>query len=258
LCALVSPIVGFTWGVLSLASGCRRQQWLRLAAAGLIAGLAITPWTIRNYLVLGRLIPIKSNLAYELYQSQCLVPDGVLHDPIWKSHPTNANNAERKEYKRLGEVAFLDHKRAQFWESVQADPADFAKRIGTRFLESTLWYAPYTAYDEGRRPWSVRASRVTHPLPFLALLLLLASSRWRPLTPVQWIVIGVYVTYLLPYVIISYYERYKMPLVGAEVLLVVWGIGALALLFSRPSRTGAGYVPGDRVVPTPRPSETGG
>ena len=35
---------------------------------------------------------------------------------------------------------------------------------------------------------------------------------------------GVYLVYLLPYVLISYYERYKFPLVATEVMLVVWAI----------------------------------
>jgi hypothetical protein len=37
-------------------------------------------------------------------------------------------------------------------------------------------------------------------------------------------VIGVYLLYLLPYVGISYYERYAVPLVGVKVLLVVWAV----------------------------------
>lgn len=232
-CALVSPIVGFTWGMLSLASAWRRPHCYRLAAAGLLAVLIVTPWTLRNYLVLGRLIPVKSNLAYELYQSQCLAPNGVLHDPLWRTHPTNGDNAERKECKRLGEMAFLDHKREQFWEAVEADPADFARRTGNRFLESTLWFAPYNAYDEIRRPWPVRLARLAHPLPFVGLLVLLASIRRRPLTGAQWIVIGMYLAYLLPYVVISYYERYKMPLVAAEVMLVVWAPTGLAARLRR-------------------------
>lgn len=39
----------------------------------------------------------------------------------------------------------------------------------------------------------------------------------------QWAVMGVYVAYLTPYVAISYYERYAVPLLGVKVLLMVWG-----------------------------------
>src|SRR5579871_2893436 len=74
LCALASPIVGFCWGALTSADALGRRTWKPLALALLAAGLTLTPWTVRNYVVFGRLIPVKSNAAYELYQSQCLQP----------------------------------------------------------------------------------------------------------------------------------------------------------------------------------------
>ncbi|HXR39845.1 MAG TPA: hypothetical protein VN776_12155, partial [Terracidiphilus sp.] len=90
LCALASPALGLTWGMLSLAAGGRRGAWRPLAAATLAAGLTLTPWTARNYAVFGRLIPVKSNLAYELYQSQCLQADGVLQGDTFRQHPYTA------------------------------------------------------------------------------------------------------------------------------------------------------------------------
>src|SRR5262249_29521613 len=52
-CALVNPIVGFAWGALSFAVGLQERAWSRLAVAVLAAGLALAPWTVRNYLVFG-------------------------------------------------------------------------------------------------------------------------------------------------------------------------------------------------------------
>ena len=37
----------------------------------------------------------------------------------------------------------------------------------------------------------------------------------------------VYLGFLMPYVLVSYYDRYKYPIMGAEVLLLVWGIDRL-------------------------------
>jgi hypothetical protein len=73
----------------------------------------------------------------------------------------------------------------------------------------------------------VTLSRLIHPLPLLALLLLAITSIWRRLHWAQWIVIGVYVLHLLPYILVSYYERYAMPLLGVKVLLIVWAIDRL-------------------------------
>ena len=85
---------------------------------------------MRNYLTFGRCIPIKSNLAYELYQSQCLTPDGLLERDTFYMHPYTTANHERREYCKLGESAYLDHKQEEFRESAQAGSWDFARRAG--------------------------------------------------------------------------------------------------------------------------------
>jgi len=224
LCALTSPIAGFTWGVLGLASAWPRQTRLRFAVACLAAGLTVSPWVVRNYLVFGRFIPIKSNLGYELWQSQCLQRGGVLHDPIFNTHPYGSENQERREYRRVGEMAFLDDKWERFGKAVRADPLDFADRSASRFIEATLLYAPFNPRDAKRYPWMVGLGQLAFPLPFLCLTLLLVTAPLRPLSRAQWVVIGVYLAYLMPYVIISYYDRYKFPLLGTEVALVVWGV----------------------------------
>ena len=115
----------------------------------------------------------------------------------------------------------------QFWEAVSSDPPDFLKRVGHRFLAATLWYEPFDPAQEARRPWALRFSRLTHPLPFLALLVLVGTSARRPLQRVQWVVIGAYLFYLLPYIGASYYERYAVPLLAAKVLLVLWAVDRL-------------------------------
>ena len=73
-------------------------------------------------------------------------------------------------------------------------------------------------------------------MPFLALLFLAVTAVRQPLHGAQWTVIGIYLLYLLPYVAVSYYERYAMPLVGVKALLVIWGVDRL-LSFALPGRT---------------------
>src|SRR5262249_40419752 len=131
-CALVNPVIALIWGIGSLVLGVRCRAWSRLALAVVAAGLTLAPWTGRNYLVFGRLIPVKSNLAYELYQSQCLQGDGLIQNTTFATHPYGGPGRERQEYKQLGEIPFLDHKREQFWESVWADPEDFLDRVACR------------------------------------------------------------------------------------------------------------------------------
>src|SRR5207253_776456 len=91
------------------------------------------------------------------------------------------------------------------------------------------WYVPFDA-KEAEWPWILWPNRLVHPLPFLALLFLLITAWRQPLHGAQWIVIGIYVLYLTPYIVISYYERYAMPLIGVKVLLVVLACERLMLL----------------------------
>ncbi len=222
--AMVNPIAGFTWGTLTLVSGIRQRAWSKLVLACAVTALSMTPWTIRNYLVFGRFIPTKSNVALEFYQSQCLQSEGVI--TRFAQHPYG-NTPEGHAFTALGEIAYLDRKWEQFREAVAADPLDFADRVASRFLGATLWYVPFQ--DPGR-PWTLQLRRLTHPVPFVALVLLIFSSFWKPLQRAQWIVIGVYALYLLPYIVISYYERYAFPLLGIKVLFVFWATDRLLSL----------------------------
>jgi hypothetical protein len=222
LCALTSPVAGFAWGVLSVASGLRQRAWTRLTLMGLLAAATLAPWTIRNYLVFGRWVPVKSNLAYELYQSHCLQPDGLLQARTLRLHPYQRTSRERREYAALGEAAYIDRKSAQFHQAVVADPVDLLYRIGARFVGATLWYVPIDRSPAENTSWLTWGQRLTHPLPFLGLCGLVLSGIRARLHPMVWTAIAIYLLYLIPYISTSYYSRYAFPLLGVKVLLVVW------------------------------------
>jgi hypothetical protein len=251
LFAMINPLVALAWGVTTLVLGYQQRAWRPLGVAVLAAGITLMPWTVRNYLVFGKLIPVKSNLAYELYQSQCRQKDGLIRDGTFASHPYASAGEERREYKAVGEMAFLEHKSAQFWQAVWADPEDFLDRVAARFLGVTLWYVPYSRQEETPRVkpdeeiWRLTQlwfCRLTHPLPFLALLFLIFSAFWEPLRPAQGFVIAVYLCYFLPYIGVSFYERYAVPMIGVKVLLVVWGADRLLALVFRRAPTGQAQV----------------
>src|SRR5262245_56868644 len=88
---------------------------------------------------------------------------------------------------------------------------------------ATLRYVPFDT-REARRPGALCCARLTHALPFVGLLRLLIGSRLqRP----QRLIVGVYVLYLLPYVVVSYYERYAFPLIGVKIMLAIFGVDRL-------------------------------
>lgn len=232
-CGMVNPIVGLAWGVASIAEMVRQRAWGRFGIVLACAIAVLTPWTIRNYIMFGRLIPVKSNAAYELWQSQCVQKDGLLHH--FNGHPYGGPGRERRLYKEMGEMKFIDEKRNLFWQAVKADPLDFADRVAARLLGATLWYEPFDSSEKREQPVVFWLSRVWHPLPFLALSFLALTAMFRPLAWSQWLVMGAYVIYISPYIAISYYERYAMPLLAAKVLLIIWAADRL-LCFIRPPK----------------------
>jgi hypothetical protein len=235
LVALISPIAAFAWGAMCVVLIVRQRAWKPGAIAFLFAGLTLTPWVVRNYLIFGRLIPVKSNAAYELWQSQCATPDGLLQTRVFAIHPFSSAGRERQQYKALGEMAFLDQKRELFWEAVLADPLDFLDRVACRALGATVVYMPSDRVAMARRPWVLWTSRILHPLPFLAFLVLLATAFEQRTQAAQWIVMGAFVLYLVPYIAVSYYDRYALPLLAVKVLLVFWAADRLLSLVWRSS-----------------------
>ena len=232
LCAMVNPIVGMTWALLTLVLAVRCWTFRRLTIAALCSIVVVTPWTVRNYLLLGRWLAIKSNAMYEFYQSQCLQPDGLLQGNTFSTHPYSRPNRARYEYNKMGEIAFIDAKAELFWQAVRKNPVDFFDRVAYRFIGATLWYVPMNRVQEPRQTWVYWPRRITHPLACLALVVLIYSSLWQPLDGKQWVVIGAYICYLAPYILVSYYDRYAMPLIGVKALLIIWALDRLAQVFA--------------------------
>jgi len=142
-------------------------------------------------------------------------------------HPYAGSSRARREYRELGEIAFLEQKERKFWQAVRDDPVDFLERLASRFLGVLLWYEPLDRTAEAQCPWIFWLSRVTYPLAFLAMLVVTLTALHERLDAIRGTVIGIYTAYLLPYIAISYYERYAVPLLGVKALLIVWAADRL-------------------------------
>ncbi|WP_157368935.1 hypothetical protein [Zavarzinella formosa] len=221
LVMLISPITGLCWGVMTAAEAIRHRQWRKPLLAIGVATLVMMPWVVRNAIVFKRFIPVKSNLAYELYQSQLLNDEGRLKTKVFGTHPYAQNGTERAECAEKGEMAFLDAKRAAFWHAVRQNPMLFVRKAQDRLLAATVDYSPMDE-QEYQRPTVVTICYLLHPLPiFAAISLLLMAPLVRHPSAV-WAGLGLLVVYLLPYVVVSYYDRYEFPLWGLKVLLLAW------------------------------------
>ncbi|MBN9518092.1 hypothetical protein J0H58_06180 [bacterium] len=238
LAALVGPVLGLVWAVLTADRWPRWRPW---AAAAGVAALTVSPWVARNYAVFGAVIPVKSNAFYELYQSQLLTRDGLIRQTIWPTHPYHTGD-ERDRYLELGEQAYLAEKKALALASLRAAPGDYAVRVWNRLAAATLVYVPLDEKEERASPgaWDL-LPWVCHPLPALAAVLLLVWP--RRLHRYERAALLVYAAWLLPYVLVSYYPRYGFPLVGVKVFLCLAALSRLVP--RRPTPTAA--------APNPQP-----
>ena len=122
-----------------LVWGVKKQllPWLRPVAAALfVFALCLAPWTVRNYRLFGKVIPVRSNFGLELWLGNnprgSKVKEFALH-PFW-------NAAEAERYKRLGEIAYMEEKQHAALAFMKTHPAQTLGFIFRRFAEN--WFVP--------------------------------------------------------------------------------------------------------------------
>ena len=87
-------------------SGENRERWKRAGVAAGIAILCCVPWTIRNYAAFHRVIPVRSNLPFELWLG---------NNDIFDEHARNGRKSitrteEVRRYTQIGETAYMQEK----------------------------------------------------------------------------------------------------------------------------------------------------
>ncbi len=230
LMALVSPIAGGAWLAVTAVDRCRPgHSWRPLVRLGAVSALAalltVSPWTIRNRIALGAWVPIKSNLPFEFWQSQCGDDDGLLDGITLADHPYSVTGTElRQKYVAQGEIDFVQGLGEEARTSVVSSPGNYAMRVTNRLFAALWYYVPNT--PEHQPPRFIRMVRLLYPIPCLAVgvLMLVGSRPFRPSTRTCLIV---WATVLLPYILISFHVRYAASLAGIQMLLIVHAAGAL-------------------------------
>jgi len=139
---LFQPIILMPFGILTIICGFKqlirghtKAFWI-IISTGIIVLLSITPWTIRNYYVHGKLIPIKNSFGKELWMGNnphatgsAFVEGGI---DITIAYPPAS-------YKMIGHVSEIELMDALFKESVHyiiQDPAAFI----WRFIKKVMWF----------------------------------------------------------------------------------------------------------------------
>ena len=100
----------------------RRERWLApLTVASLALVLSVSPWFIRNYEVFHRFIPFRDTMGLELMVGN--------YGDTFHWHPRQLgpwhNEAEWQQFQKIGEVAYMDEKKAQAVQFIRGHKAWF-------------------------------------------------------------------------------------------------------------------------------------
>lgn len=233
LIALSSPIAGYTWAVVTTAALALKapKQWL---AAGLVSVLVVAPWAVRNKLALGKMVPVKSNLFFEIDQSFALDDDGLLDWKTMSNHPYHTG-PEQDAYIAMGELPYLETKKERFISQFNREPGAFVWRVKNRLVGMLLWPSGFSEFGVFSPTLPLRWA--IYPLPIIALICLLISK--TPLLPIQRWAIVIYATYSIPYILFSFYPRYSFPLLMIKALFCSWAIERLIARFQKSSMNAA-------------------
>jgi Dolichyl-phosphate-mannose-protein mannosyltransferase len=107
-----------------------RQTALRAAAALGLTLLCCVPWTVRNFVVFHRFIPLRSDLGFELY-----VGNNENYDEHRRALPaTITDEREILRYLRMGEMPFVDEEMRKATEFIRTHPRVEAELIAKRVV----------------------------------------------------------------------------------------------------------------------------
>lgn len=213
---LVNPALLTLW-VLSLA-WCGyvkgKGQWLKPAIISLVTCLLVTsPWMVRNRLVLGHWVFVRSNFGAEFAL-------GNYHGSLGRGesvgrHPTTSP-VEFQNYQQMGDVGYNRWKAQQALRFIRDYPWEFvsltAKRVVYFWDGSGMAYRPPTAWYW--LPWSFL------PLSLLAMPVLGMALRRRVYAwQLFW---GAFLLYPAPYYLVFSLVRYRHVLEPLLLLLVAY------------------------------------
>ena len=200
-----------------LWSSYRRQQRscrTVLLASVTVFVLTLVPWTIRNYVTFGRLMPIRDNFGLEVWIGN--------HEGATESHqyPNAFPILDPAEYNRLGELPFMEAKRHLAAQFIRQHPVDFLSLTAWRFLR--FWITPVGTV------WPIISL-----LAWVGLALILKRNRFQG-APYAIVL----VVFPIIYYITHSFPTYRHPIEPVVIILAMYALVSLAELTAASLRPG--------------------
>ncbi|MGB2624550.1 MAG: glycosyltransferase family 39 protein [Candidatus Acidiferrum sp.] len=234
---LTNPAVALLLPVFLLWAAYRdrnqdRNAWrfLRPALAGAIALFCCVPWTIRNYVVFHRLIPLRSNFAFELY-----VGNNENYDEQNRFRPGPiTQDREILRYLRMGETPFMEEEERKAVAFIKTHPRIEVWLISQRFVDFWAGTAtPIATFREADSLWLRVILLCNDAAPLFALLgaVFLFVRKNEYAFPI----VAVLVVFPLLYYVTHTSLRYRHPIDPVVLLLAAVGVQGIGNWIVRPS-----------------------
>jgi hypothetical protein len=198
--ACLNPVAALSAVVYWLVEHRRNRRQIGVFAA--MAFIVVLPWMVRNYLVLGAIVPIRDNFGLELkmaFRNDAAITHlGLLRTVEKPPHP-NQSEREACTLMSMGEVAYMNAARAEGLRWIRGHPV---AAVGLILERTYLWWFPSR---EDLVPFPVLTCTITAlgvlglsmmgrlRLPLIALAVSFSvpyyfvQSSWRYAVPVAWI-----------------------------------------------------------------------
>jgi len=216
--ALLFPEL-LAWAAYRIRDRAHAASWLmRPALAAALALLCCLPWTIRNYVQFHKLIPLRSNFAFELY-----IGNNENYDDQHRSRPgAITQDREIFRYLHMSETAFMEEEKRKAVTFIVEHPRIELWLISQRLVDFwTGTSTPLAAFREADSLW-LRIILLCNDLAplcaFLGIIVLLATKNSYALP-----VVAIPILFPLLYYVTHTSLRYRHPIDPVVLLLAVIG-----------------------------------
>lgn len=205
-----------------------RHEWIALPVIALgVALLCCIPWTVRNYSVFHRFVPLRSVLGLQLW-----LGNNPQAQPPWLGtlHPIN-DQAEREKYIEMGEMDYMRVKKREAIRYIEAHPRHELHLAALRFV--AIWSGgtshPIHDFETNDSSWFRYVLLFNICIGFGALLGIILLCIRRSIYAFPLAVFPVvfpcayYATLALP--------RYSLPMDPAVILLTVIALAGIFRLW---------------------------
>lgn len=204
------PLCGVWLLVVQIRALHQPRVFLYAVMSGIVCLALIAPWTLRNYYVFHRFIPIRGNFGVELHLGNT---DDALGTWRWWMHPTN-NVLEMQKYEQMGEAAYVRSKQQEAMDFIRSHPGLFVKLCLKRFIY--FWYGL-------PRAGAAAVIETRHVAFLLSSILAFAGfwALWRQRSPATFLYGSLLFSAPLLYYVTFPHARYRAPIEPEMLVLMV-------------------------------------